>query len=200
MKQKDDEISCITGRRLPSRTLALAYCATVHGYTANVSRLSWRPPSLAACNIVGNSSFRKVSDHPALSHAATGAGDKAVAKSGKRGDLGRCSWKLPGSAAGMTCILYLQLSTELTTICPHHIYKADTFILSLFGKKQRTSIMSSIVEKVKDKLNLGKSSDTASSHTHTTGSKHGNVTRKHRLSSFLSMWRFCSGEDPVNAP
>ncbi len=45
--------------------------------------------------------------------------------------------------------------------------------------------MSSLVDKVKDKLNLGKSSDTTSSHTQTTGSKHGNVTRKHQSSSPL---------------
>ncbi len=45
--------------------------------------------------------------------------------------------------------------------------------------------MSSLVEKVKDKLNLGKSSDTASSNTQTTGSKHGNMARKHPSYLFL---------------
>lgn len=56
-----------------------------------------------------------VSEHPAVSDPLLqGAGcENLVPKFGKRGDLGR--WKLPGS---MTCILYLQLDTDLTKFSP----------------------------------------------------------------------------------
>ena len=45
--------------------------------------------------------------------------------------------------------------------------------------------MSSLVEKVKDKLNLGKSSDKEPTSTQTTGSKHSSMTRKHPILSPL---------------